>query len=205
MASRFLYLMRHGEATEEGQLSPNGEHQARLAGERLRAVPMSAIHHSPQPRAARTAQVIAGYTGGVSARVSDLLDDYVPSDPDPAVLPPPFANFISGYAPEDRSEGARLARAAVERFGAGPDMAIADTDTHELLVTHNFLIGYFVADALGAPDWRWLGLNQQNAALTVIMYRPEMPPALVSFNDAAHLTRPLRWTGFPASLRPACG
>jgi hypothetical protein len=32
-----------------------------------------------------------------------------------------------------------------------------------------------------------------------------MPAALVSFNDAAHLTRPLRWTGFPPAIRPASG
>jgi probable phosphoglycerate mutase len=205
MATRFLYLMRHGEATEEGELSPNGEHQARLTGERLREVPLSAIHHSPQPRAARTAEIIAGYTGGASALMSELLDDYIPSDPDPAVLPPLFASFVSGYSPEERAAGARRARAAVERFGGGPAEAGDDAGSHELVVTHNFLIGYFIMDALGAPDWRWLGLNQQNAALTVIMYRPQMPAALVSFNDAAHLTRPLRWTGFPASLRPACG
>ena len=46
-------------------------------------------------------------------------------------------------------------------------------------------------------------LQAQNAALTAIMYRRDTPPALVTFNDAAHLTSPLRWTGFPTALRPA--
>jgi serine/threonine-protein phosphatase PGAM5 len=200
MASRFLYLMRHGEATPEGTLSENGEHQARLTGERLMEAPLSAIYYSPQQRAVRTAEIVAGYVGGVASAVSELLDDYIPSDPDPDQLPPAFARFVSEYSADERAAGARLARRAVEQFGGS---GLADADSHELLVTHNFLIGWFVRDALGASDWRWLGLNQQNAALTVIMYRPEMPPALVSFNDAAHLTRPLRWTGFPASLRPA--
>jgi hypothetical protein len=27
-------------------------------------------------------------------------------------------------------------------------------------VTHNFLIGWLVSQALCAPPWRWLGLNQ---------------------------------------------
>jgi len=62
-----------------------------------------------------------------------------------------------------------------------------------------------VRAALGAPDWRWLGLNQQNCALTVIRYRAGVPPVLISFNDAAHLTGPLRWTGFPDGLRPLSG
>lgn len=60
-------------------------------------------------------------------------------------------------------------------------------------------------EALGAPDWRWLGLNQQNCALTVLLYRAELPPSLLSFNDASHLTAPLRWTGFPPGLRPSSG
>ena len=200
MASRFLYLMRHGEASEQGTLTASGEHQARLTGERLRGIPLVAIHHSPQPRAARTAEIIGGYLPGIPVLKTGLADDYIPSDPDLTELPAPYASFVSTYYPQERAAGARQASAALARFaGPGP----ADADSHELLVTHNFLIGWFVRDALGAPDWRWLGLNQQNAALTTIMYCQGMPPALVSFNDAAHLTRPLRWTGFPPALRPA--
>jgi probable phosphoglycerate mutase len=200
MASRFLYLVRHGEATGDGALSQDGERQARLAGERLRHIPLAAIYHSPRPRAVRTAQIIAECTTGVPTQMSALLDDYIPSDLDLAALPPAFARFVGAYSPDERADGARTAAAALERF-AGPETG--EADSHELLVTHNFQIGWFVRDALGAPDWRWLSLNQQNAALTVILYQPGMPPALVCFNDAAHLTRPLRWTGFPAALRPA--
>jgi serine/threonine-protein phosphatase PGAM5 len=200
MASRFLYLLRHGEASRDGTLTVTGEQQAHLTGERLRGTPLAAIHHSPQPRAARTAEIIGGYLPGVPVLESVLIDDYIPSDPDPAELPAPYATLVGTYSPPERSAGAALALDALERFAApGPP----DADSHELLVTHNFVIGWFVRDALGAANWRWLGLNQQNAALTAIMYRHDVPPALVSFNDAAHLTRPLRWTGFPAALRPA--
>jgi probable phosphoglycerate mutase len=72
-------------------------------------------------------------------------------------------------------------------------------------VTHNFLIGWLVSQALAAPSWRWLGLNQMNCALSVIAYRAGLPPALISFNDAGHLTPELRWNGFPAAVRPASG
>ncbi len=112
-----------------------------------------------------------------------------------------------------------LAEAEIQQFagppgepgpdtGAGPDAGAGlDTaaDVHELIVTHNFLIGWFIRHALHAPDWRWIGLNQQNCALTVILYRPGLPPSLVSFNDAAHLPDQLRWTGFSAQLRSGCG
>ncbi len=200
MASRFLYLLRHGEATDAGVLSHIGEQQARLTGERLRDAPLSAIHHSPQPRAARTAEILGGYLPGVPVRESELLDDWLPSDPELSQLPAAYASFVSSYPADERAAGAKLARAALDEFGGA---AAGDAESHELLVTHNFLIGWFVRDALGADDWRWLGLNQQNAALAIVLYRPELPAALVSFNDASHLTRPLRWTGFPAAP-PAC-
>jgi probable phosphoglycerate mutase len=44
-----------------------------------------------------------------------------------------------------------------------------------------------------------------DCALTVIAYRTGLPPALISFNDAGHLTPELRWNGFPAAVRPASG
>jgi len=205
MASRFLYLLRHGEAAEDGELTARGEQQARLTGERLREVPLSAIYCSPQSRAARTAEIVAGYVHGVAPAESELIDDYIPSDPDLAGLPADYARFVSAYDPAERAAGAELSRAAAEKFGGPGDTAVTGQDEHVLLVTHNFQIGWFVRAALAAPEWRWLGLNQQNCALTVLMYRSGLPPSLVSFNDAGHLTRPLRWTGFPDGLRPAAG
>jgi len=205
MAGRFLYLMRHGEAAEAGELTARGEEQARLAGERLRAVPLTGVFHSPRSRAVRTAQIVASCVPGVSPAASELLDDYIPSDPDPTELPASFGRLVSAYSPPERVAGAGLARSAVARFGGAGGSAESGADEHELLVTHNFLIGWFVRDVLGAPDWRWLGLNQQNCALTVILYRAELPPSLLIFNDASHLTAPLRWTGFPPGLRPPSG
>jgi len=154
---------------------------------------------------------------------SALVGDYIPADLDPAGLPPSYARLVSSYTITERNEGAALAQAAIERFAGPPGESQAgekpgdrgrgpsgpgdspDPDAHELVVTHNFLIGWFIRHALHAPDWRWIGLNQQNCALTVILYQPGLPPSVVSFNDTAHLPDQLRWTGFPASLRPACG
>jgi serine/threonine-protein phosphatase PGAM5 len=204
MASRFLYLVRHGEAAEGGGLSDAGEEQARRTGERLKNLPVDRIHHSPLPRAAQTARLIAGWLPGVPVAESAAVGDYIPADLDPAVLPPSHARLVNGYTIAERNEGAALARAAIEQFARPAGEGPAD-DVHDLIVTHNFLIGWFIAHALHAPEWRWIGLNQQNCALTVILYRTGLPPALVSFNDAAHLPDQLRWTGFPPQLRPACG
>jgi broad specificity phosphatase PhoE len=69
-------------------------------------------------------------------------------------------------------------------------------DVHEVLITHNFVISWLVREVLGAPEWRWMTLNQANCGLSVIAQRQGRPWALVSHNDLAHLPFELR-TGLP--------
>jgi len=201
--TRFVYLVRHGEADPpDGPLSRAGEQQARLTGQRLTGVPLSSITYGPSTRTTQTAGLIAASLPNVAVSACDLAGDYLPFVPDPDGLPPSFASFLAGFPAAERARGAELGAAALERFaqpGAGPG------DTHDLVVTHNFLIGWLVSQALDAPPWRWMGLNQMNCALTVIVYLPALPPGLISFNDAGHLPPELRWTGFPAAVRPASG
>ena len=200
--THFLYLVRHGQADpHDGPLSEAGEQQARLTGQRLKDVPFSGIYHGPLPRAAQTADLIAASLPGIPVSACELAGDYVPSAPDPGDLPPSFAHFLAGFSAKELTDGPELAAAALERF-ARPGSE--QDDTYELIVTHNLLIGWFVSQALGAPPWRWLGLNQMNCALSVIAYMRGLPSALISFNDAGHLPAELRWTGFPAAaVRPA--
>ncbi|MEO3821566.1 histidine phosphatase family protein [Plantactinospora sp. B24E8] len=193
MANRFLHLVRHGEATADGRLTERGEQQARLVGRRLAGLPITTIQHSPLPRAVRTTQLISECLPEVPVQVSELLDDHVPPVPDPQSLPDVYLRFLDGVTAEEYAVGARLAEAAIARYAVP-----AEVDTHDLVVTHNFQIGWFVRHALHAPGWRWLGLNQGNCALTTILYRSDRPPALVLFNDMGHLPPELRWTGFPA-------
>jgi len=201
--TRFLYLVRHGQADpHDGPLSPAGQEQARLTGQRLADVPFSAIYHGPLPRAAQTASVIAASLPGVPVSVSDLAGDYLPAVPNPDNLAPSFASFLAGFSAAERAAGAKLAAAALERFARPGD---AQHDTYELVVTHNFFVGWLVSQALEAPPWRWMGVNQMNCAVSIIGYLPASPAALISFNDAGHLPPRLRWTGFPAAFRPASG
>jgi serine/threonine-protein phosphatase PGAM5 len=209
LVTRFLYLVRHGMADpHDGPLSEVGERQAQLTGQRLKDVPFRGIYHGPLPRAAQTAAVIAASLPGVPVIACDLAGDYLPFAPDPGDLPPAFASFLAGFSATECAEGPKLAAAALKRF-ARADAEQQETgeqqDTHELLVTHNFLIGWLVSQAMGAAPWRWLGLNQMNCALTVIAHPAGLPAGLISFNDAGHLPPELRWTGFPAALRPPSG
>ncbi|MFI6157049.1 histidine phosphatase family protein [Kitasatospora sp. NPDC051170] len=199
-AARYLYLARHGEALpDESGLSERGERQAELLGRRLAGRPISAVHHGPLARAAQTARLVAGHLPDASPSASECAGDYVPYVPERAELPADSADFLleflSRTTPEEREQGPALAAQAVERF-TGP--VPGDQVRHELLVTHNFLIAWLVRHALGAPSWRWLGLNHANTGLTVLRWTPGRPPAVLLHNDQRHLPADLRWTGFPA-------
>jgi probable phosphoglycerate mutase len=50
-----------------------------------------------------------------------------------------------------------------------------------------------------------MGVNQMNCGVSIVGYLSGPPAALISFNDGGHLPPQLRWTGFPAALRPASG
>jgi serine/threonine-protein phosphatase PGAM5 len=187
--SRFLYLARHGNAIDEGDLSPAGREQARLLGQRMAGVPLTAVHHGPLPRAVQTAALIGACLPGVPLHSSEVVGDYFPPVGDVGALPAPYATFLDGVSAEEYATGARLAAAAIEQHATA-----TEEESHELIVTHSFLVAWFVRHALDAPQARWVGLNAANCALTVIRYRADRPPTLITLNDMTHLPESLRWT-----------
>ncbi|PJE94277.1 histidine phosphatase family protein [Streptomyces carminius] len=202
-ATRHLYLTRHGEASpDESTLTDDGRRQAVLLGERLRDSPLAVVHHGPLPRAEQTAELICGRLDGVPSQPSEPAGDYLPHLPEREELPPDSADAMLGhlsrFPAEEREHGPGLAREALARF-TGP--VEGDEPRHELVVTHNFLIGWLVRAALDAPKWRWMGLNHAHAALTVIRYAPGRPASVLVYNDTGHLPPRLRRTGFPPELR----
>jgi probable phosphoglycerate mutase len=196
---RTLYLARHGAAADDGDLTEAGRTQARLLGERLAGVPLTAVHHSPRPRAAQTAALVAGSLPDVPVHESELIGDYPPYLPLASELPWAFApaalEYLEQFSVDERSGGPALGARALEEFATAERRA-------DLLITHSQLVCWFVRAALDAPEWRWLGINAANAGLTVIQYKEFSPPSVVVFNDLAHLPPELRWTGFPDDRRP---
>jgi probable phosphoglycerate mutase len=201
-ATRYLYLVRHGEALpDENGLTERGRRQATLLGQRLREISFTAVHHGPLPRAEQTARLIGDQLKSVPLHVSEAAGDYVPYMPAKDELPAESADvylrFLAGATDEERTHGPALARQALDLFTGA---VAAEEDRHELVVTHNFLVAWFVRDAMHAPRWRWLGLNHCNAALTVIRYAPGRPASILVSNDMRHLPTELRWTGFTTEL-----
>jgi serine/threonine-protein phosphatase PGAM5 len=197
--THYLYLVRHGEqqdaehGMEDGPLSPRGIRQVRMLADRLGGVPFTGAYHSPLTRGEQTAQVLAERLPAIQPEPSNLLFDCVPSGPEPGT-PKSFETFFHG-----------ISEAQIEAGHAQMDDAVAEflspsrAERHDLLITHNFVIAWFVREVMDAPTWRWLGLNAANASLTVIRHRPAKKPELLVFNDLGHLPAELR-TGLPEIL-----
>ena len=194
--SHFIYLVRHGEQQDaeyglpDGPLSPRGRRQAEAIAERLSGVPFTSAWHSPLERASETARIMKGRMPALDIRPSALLFDCYASGPTPD-MPRAFESFFGGVTEEEIEAGqAQMADATAEFLSPSTG------DRHDLLITHNFVIGWFVREVLDAPNWRWLGLNQANCGLTIIRVRTAKPPVLVTHNDLSHLPIELR-TGMP--------
>ncbi len=190
MARTQLYLVRHGEQdpasdhAPEGGLSSLGREQADRLGRRLHTVPFSAIHHSPLARASQTADIVAGQLPRVPRHACDLVADRtpVPSAAQRDRYPQRWHTWLDGVPEDERDEDAAALQAAVRHFGV-----TGDADRYELLITHNFVIGWFVRHVLNAPEWRWMSLAQANCAVTIVQWDADRPPTLITFNDTGHL------------------
>ncbi|KAB2350018.1 histidine phosphatase family protein [Actinomadura rudentiformis] len=195
MATRHLYVVRHGAADPFGELTEVGRRQSELVADRLACLPIDVVWHSPLPRAVRSARIIGERLPRVPVREAAELVDHVPHVPER--VPPAWAGFFDGYDAAEAAAGARLADSLVERF-ARP----AESETHEVLVTHAYPVAWLVRHALDAPPVRWLGLDCGNAAVTAIRYHDGAAPAVLVYNDMGHLPPGLRWTGFGPGVRP---
>lgn len=194
--AHYLYLVRHGEQLDaehglpDGPLSGKGTRQAMAISERLGGVPFTRAFHSPLQRAAETAAIMTERMPALESQPTTLLMDCIPSGPTPD-MPAAFEPFFGSVTPEEIDAGQAQMDDAVAEF-----LTPAREDRHDLLITHNFVIAWFVREVLGGDQWRWMGLNQANCGLTIIRVRSTKPPALVSHNDLGHLPAELR-TGLP--------
>lgn len=196
LVTHYIYLVRHGEHLDaehglvDGPLSPRGRRQAALLSDRLSGIRFDAVWHSPLDRAAETARVLADRMPALTPTPSALLFDCVPtgmSEDTPAVYEP----FFGAITPAEVDAGRAQMDDAVNAF-----LVRRPGECHELLITHNFVIGWFVREVLEAPEWKWMTLNQANCGLTVIAQKQGRPWTLLSHNDLAHLPVELR-TGLP--------
>jgi broad specificity phosphatase PhoE len=194
--SRYVYLVRHGEQVDaehglpDGPLSARGRRQAELIAERLSGVPFTSARTSPLQRALETAEAMTTRMPSLDVEPSALLMDCIPSGPGPD-MPQVFEPFFGGISDEEIQAGEAQMEDAVAEW-----LSPTAEDSHELLITHNFVIAWFVREVFGASSWRWMGIHQANCGLTIIRVRTAKPAVLVTHNDLGHLPAELR-TGLP--------
>jgi serine/threonine-protein phosphatase PGAM5 len=194
--THYIYLVRHGEHQDaehglvDGRLSPRGRRQASLLADRLSGVPFDAVWHSPLERASQTAQAVAERMPSLSPEPSALLMDCVPTGMT-SETPAAFEPFFGSVTEAEVEAGRALMADATSEF-----LVRKRGEVHELLITHNFVIGWFIREVLQAPEWRWMTLNQAHCGLSVLAQRQGRPWTLLSHNDLAHLPVELR-TGLP--------
>lgn len=194
--THYIYLVRHGEhqdaehGIDDGPLSPRGQRQAELIADRLSGLPLDAVWHSPLLRATETARAIAARLPSVDPVPSALLFDCVPTGME-AETPSAYESFFGSVSEAEIEAGRAQMSDAVGEF-----LQRRNGEVHEVLITHNFVIAWFVREVLGAPDWRWMTLNQAHCGLGVIAQKQGRPWTLLSHNDLGHLPMELR-TGLP--------
>lgn len=194
--SRTLYLVRHGEHLDaehgvpDGGLSKRGARQAQAIAKRLRGIEFDAAWYSPAQRAAETMEAIESLIPGLNPQPSSLLLDCIPSGFVDGT-PEAYESFFGAYTDAEIEAGsAQMTDAVAEFLGSA-------RQGKELIVTHNFVIAWFVREVMLSPEWRWLGINQAHCALTVLHQMPGRPWTLRVHNDVGHLPETLR-TGLPA-------
>jgi serine/threonine-protein phosphatase PGAM5 len=189
-----LVLVRHGnydvddpkdERVGKGLL-PLGIAQARLAGNRLRALPyrFDEILASPLTRARETAELISGELDGLAPKIEPGLAECTP--------PTRRADVMAEEKPEDLA----ACTVQLDRLAARLLVATPERDRRSLVVAHGNVIRYLVTKALAVDTTAWLGMSIGHASLTTITVDPKGMARVVSVGDVGHLPPPLRSGAF---------
>jgi broad specificity phosphatase PhoE len=188
VATRRIYLVRHGEYDWDNQpsplkgLTPRGVQQARLTAQRLRSVPATAIYSSDLMRAIETAEIIGGELDGVPyEKNSELRECFLAS--------PTFTDVPV----ELIQAGEKQAAAAFSKYLC----PTRGGDKNEITVSHGNLIRYLASRVLGGSPDSWLRMRTFNCGITEITIGSDGRLWLVSYNDVGHLPAELITAGVP--------
>jgi len=188
-ATRHVILVRHGQYvhSDEGKqfkvLTPLGNEQAQLTGERLKALNINFdnIVISTMVRAQQTGKIIGAQLPGVPQENCSLLEEGspYPVNPSRAELETYEWRLLT-FADNPRIEGAF--RKYIHR--ADPEQ---EKDSYDLLVCHGNVIRYFACRALQFPPEGWLRMSIANCGITWITIRPNGRVSLRGLGDVGHL------------------
>ena len=192
MATRRLYLVRHGEYDWDNEPGPEkgltarGVEQARLTAKRLGRVPLTALYSSDLARAVQTAEIIRQDHDGIPCAKRSILRE--------CFLPGPFLTNVDA---ERIEAGRKQAAAAFSEFFR----PARGEDKHEIIVSHGNLIRYLVARVLGGCGDDWYRMGTLNCGISQVEVTSDGRMRVLAYNDAGHLPPRLTTHGVPGKPR----
>jgi serine/threonine-protein phosphatase PGAM5 len=201
MATRTIYLVRHGEYDWDNQPSPQKGltervvEQAKLTAQRLSSVPATGIYSSDLRRAVETAETIHGRLDGVAHQKTENLREVIPGIPSYLANEPLFMRI-----PE---EAAHAGREAAELVFSEYFIPAEETDRHEIIVSHGNLIRYLASRVMDGSGDGWMRMRTNNCGISEVAVESDGRMWLVSYNDVGHLPPELTTAGVPRGAHSA--
>ena len=179
-----------------------GREQAHRTGQRLAALSIAAVFHSPLPRAVETAQLLAESLPQAELHETAALTECIPAVPNAfrhwcealdttAATKPPLPPALLPWrdlwgdvvALDDVTRGAAQLEAVVAELLTPPSAGVQ----HNVVVSHGNLIAGLLCHCAVERHARWLSLNVYNCSVNEVRVAADGELRLHSFNDVGHL------------------
>ena len=190
---RTIILIRHGEYEHDEDCDEDvgcglvvlGRQQARLAGDRLKAMPIAftSIQASAMTRARQTGEIIAERFPGLDLVLERDIRECTPSTRREDIM----ADLKQGEAAECEAN----LEAAWQRIF----VPASDANEYDIVVCHGNVIRWFATKVLEVDPLAWLGMSVANCSLTVVQVRADGSKKLIAFADSGHI--PYSMTTYP--------
>lgn len=196
-----IYIIRHGETYgnlngdgfSETDLTPKGEEQARLLGERFKDKKLDKIYTSPLIRAVKTAKEIKKYHNNTPVIIDSALlekgtdPDYrgLPKNELINHLPDAFIDTSKALGEETDIIAYERARKIIEKIQAENPF-----DSRIAVVAHGTFNSFLVLAALGFPLKENFNFSHLNTGVSLVCYIEEkgvIKTKLKYLNDVSHL------------------
>lgn len=192
MANKFIYLVRHGQYQSttnppdepDGNLTKIGQEQSEMVAQRLSSFPVSIIHHSTLQRAQETASIIGSQFPNARLSPSGLIRECIPCVPE--AFRQHFEHIPSSYIEQGKEQ-------AEQAFSSFFNPLIdAETDQHEIIVSHGNLISHFVCRVLQAPCESWVKTDINLCGFSEILISAQGFMKVLRHNETGHLPSHLK-------------
>jgi len=188
MASRYLYLVRHGQFNPDektnprGDLTPVGKKQSRALAKVFKHIPVTAIHVSTLLRAVQTAEpLVKAFPEAKVDYTNKLLE----------CIPPLVPELREEFFKDTSEEDLRRHYWHAERAFATYIRRTTGSDKHEVLIAHGNLIRYLVCRTMDVDATAWSALTSYNCGITRILVESNGLCSLISYNELGHLANEL--------------